>query len=94
MKFMAMIFATLLVAVFPLAHAIPADPGSPGCWDNDDLDEVVVFPTADLQSLDTGQAYAIPPPLSVSERGFQAFDLSRRVTRARVISSRGPPAAD
>ena len=68
MKFLAVVLATVLVVLTPLAHGSPVDPSSPGFWDNGDFDDIIFFLTSDLHLLDPGTGPLVHALGAMSER--------------------------
>jgi hypothetical protein len=66
-KLLAAALGMVLIVLAPLAHGSPIDPSSPGFWDADDFDDVIVFLTSHLHLLDTDGA----PAISTSARAVQ-----------------------
>jgi hypothetical protein len=62
-KLLAAALGMVLIVLAPLAHGSPIDPSSPGFWDADDFDDVIVFLTSHLHLLESDG----PPAITVSE---------------------------
>ena len=93
MKLLAVVLATVVILLTPLAAASPIDPSTPGFWDNGDFDDVILFLTSHLQLIEPGD---IPVP-SISRAVTQ--DVVEEAQRAVAYRSfepgipRAPPAA-
>lgn len=59
MKLLATALGVVLIVLTPLAHGSPIDPSSPGFWDADDFDDVIVFLTSHLHLLETDDRPAV-----------------------------------
>jgi len=64
-RLVAAAVGAVLIVLMPLAHGSPIDPSTPGFWDADDFDDVIVFLTSHLHLLATDD----PPAISASEAG-------------------------
>jgi hypothetical protein len=62
-KLLALVLATVVIVLIPLAHGSPIDPSTPGFWDGGDFDDVILFLTSHLHFL----AVDALPILSSSE---------------------------
>lgn len=65
MKLLAAVLGAVLIVLMPLVHGSPIDPSTPGFWDDGDFDDVILFLSSHLHSIEIEDLCSLPPSEAV-----------------------------
>jgi hypothetical protein len=92
-KLLAVVLATVVIVLIPLAHGSPIDPSTPGFWDAGDYDDVIIFLTSHLHLI---QPDDVPAPSMSEAIARDVLEEPQRAIAYRSYelgSPRAPPTA-
>jgi hypothetical protein len=91
-KLLAVVLATVVIVLIPLAHGSPIDPSTPGFWDAGDYDDVIIFLTSHLHFLDADTLPVIWTLEALVDRLVEHFVPAAHGGSFEPGSPRAPPA--